>query len=96
MALAYDGYASHYLNRGISRPVARLLSHTPATPNQVSLLSLCIAAGAFVAFVMGYPIAGGLLAQTSSVADGVEGPGQTHGAELAFRGLPGRRLGPLP
>ena len=73
MASVYDGYASHYLNRRLSRPIARLLSHTPATPNQVSLLSLAVAAGAFFAFVMGYPIAGGLLAQTSSIVDGVDG-----------------------
>ena len=73
MASGYDGYVSHYLNRRISRPIARALSHTPATPNQVSLLSLVIAAGAFTAFMMGYPIVGGLLAQTCSFVDGVDG-----------------------
>ena len=73
MASVYDGIVSRHLNRRLSHPIARLLSRTPATPNQVSVLSLAIAAGAFAAFVYGQPIVGGLLAQLSSVVDGVDG-----------------------
>ena len=73
MASVYDGIVSRHVNRRLSRPIARLLSHTPATPNQVSVLSLAIAAGAFVSFLYGQPIVGGLLAQLCSIVDGVDG-----------------------
>ena len=73
MTSVYDGVVSRHLNRRLSRPIARLLSHTPATPNQVSVLSLAIAGGAFAAFVSGLPILGGLLAQLCSIVDGVDG-----------------------
>ena len=73
MTSVYDGVVSRHVNRRLSRPIARILSHTPATPNQVSVLSLAIAAGAFVSFVYGLPIVGGLLAQACSIVDGVDG-----------------------
>ena len=73
MESVYDGFVSRHLNRRVSRPVARVLARTPATPNQVSLFSLCIAVGALLAFVYWSPIAGGLLAQASSIVDGVDG-----------------------
>ncbi len=69
----YDGLVSRYLNRRISRPIARLLAHTPVTPNQVTVFSLGIAVGALAAFAMGNPIVGGLLAQAGSIVDGVDG-----------------------
>ena len=58
MTSVYDGVVSRHVNRRVSRPIARLLSHTPATPNQVSVLSLAIAAGSFVSFFYGQPIVG--------------------------------------
>ena len=70
---AYDGFVSRHLNRRISRPVARLLSHTPVTPNQVSIASLGVALGAFLSFAYGYHVMAGLLAQASSIADGIDG-----------------------
>ena len=73
MAAVYDGIVSRHLNRHISRPVARALSHTPATPNQVSVFSLLIAGAATAAFVVGQPIIAGVLAQASSIVDGVDG-----------------------
>ena len=69
----YDGFVSRYLNRHISRPIARALAHTPVTPNQVSFLSLGVAVGSFFSFVYGYHIAAALLAQASSIVDGVDG-----------------------
>ncbi|MCY4582704.1 MAG: CDP-alcohol phosphatidyltransferase family protein [Chloroflexi bacterium] len=69
----YDGLVSRYLNRHISRPIARLLARTPVTPNQVTVFSLAVTTGALVAFAAGYPILGGLLAQAGSVVDGVDG-----------------------
>ena len=68
-----EGPVSRYLNRRLSEPLARWLAPTPVTPNQVSLLSLVVALGAFAAFAVGQPIAAGLLIQTSSVVDGVDG-----------------------
>jgi len=69
----YDGVVSRYLNRPLSRPAARLLARTPATPNAVTLftLGLAVAAGALVA--AGWNIAGGILIQAVSVIDGVDG-----------------------
>ena len=69
----YDGLVSRHLNRRISRPIAGLLAHTPVTPNQVTVFSLGIAVASLVAFAMGNPIAGGLLAQAGSIVDGVDG-----------------------
>ena len=68
-----EGPVSRYLNRRLSEPLARLLAPTPLTPNQVSFLSLLVALGALAAFATGQPIAAGLLIQTSSIVDGVDG-----------------------
>ena len=69
----YDGIVSRSINRRLSRPIARALAHTPATPNHVTVLSLAVAVGSLAAFVLGSPIAGGLLAQAGSIIDGVDG-----------------------
>jgi phosphatidylglycerophosphate synthase len=71
--MTYDGLVSRYLNRPLSRPVARGLRPTPLTPNQVTTftLLLAIAAGAMVA--AGWNIAGGIAIQAVSVIDGVDG-----------------------
>lgn len=69
----YNGIVSRHINRRFSVPMARLLRHTPATPNQVSVLSLLIACGALASYATGYYILGGVLAQVSSIVDGVDG-----------------------
>ena len=73
MASVYDGLVSRHVNRRFSRPIARALSHTAVTPNQISLLSLAFAGVAFAMFASGQPVAGGLLAQAGSIIDGVDG-----------------------
>ena len=73
MVTVYDGFVSRHLNRRISRPIARLLAHTPITPNQVSIGSLLIALASFFSFVYGQYIAAALLAQVSSIVDGIDG-----------------------
>jgi CDP-L-myo-inositol myo-inositolphosphotransferase len=84
----YDGFVSRHLNRRLSRPAARLLGHTPVTPNQVSVASLGVALGSFLCFAYGYPIAAALLAQTSSVLDGVDGDlARLKGLTSAFGGF---------
>ena len=69
----YDGFISRHVNRRVSRPLARLLSHTPVTPNQVTIMSLGVALAGFFSFVYGYYVIGALLAQASSIVDGVDG-----------------------
>ena len=73
MAGSLDGPVSRHLNRRISVPVASALAHTPATPNQVSVLALLIAAGAAALLAIGRNIEAGVLIQVSSVVDGVDG-----------------------
>jgi len=73
MASVYDGYVSRYINRRISNPIAKLLTRTRITPNQVSWASFGLAVLSFVSFVYNWNIAAGLLAQLSSIIDGVDG-----------------------
>ena len=73
MGAVYDGYVSKYLNRRLSDPLARLLVGTRVTPNQVSWSALGIALLSFVSFIFGQNIIGGILAQLSSIVDGVDG-----------------------
>ncbi|MEE9284247.1 MAG: CDP-alcohol phosphatidyltransferase family protein [Dehalococcoidia bacterium] len=88
MASVYDGVVSRYLNRWLSRPAARALSHTSVSPNLVSLGALAVACGAFASFVVGLPILGGVLAQSSSIVDGVDGDlARITGKASAFGGF---------
>ena len=73
MASRYDGYVSRYLNRRISNPIAKFLTRTKITPNQVSIISFVLAIFSFLSFIYNWNIAAGLLAQLSSVIDGVDG-----------------------
>ena len=50
-----------------------MLAKTPATPNQVSAVSFLMAGGVLYLFAAGAPIWAGLLAQTCSIVDGVDG-----------------------
>jgi phosphatidylglycerophosphate synthase len=68
-----EGLVSRYFNRRASRPLAQLLSRTRVTPNQVTAASFAVALGAAIAFAAGELVVGGLLAQASSVLDGVDG-----------------------
>ena len=73
MNVAFDGFVSRHFNRRLSRPIARLLAYTPATPNQVSLLSFAIALGSLALFLNDYPLWAGIAVQASSIVDGVDG-----------------------
>jgi len=68
-----DGLVSRHLNRRLSRPLARLLARTPVTPNQVSVISFLVGLAALPAYVLGWNLVGGLLAQAFSVLDGADG-----------------------
>jgi len=69
----YDGLVSRHLNRKISRHITRLLAPTGITPNQVTFIGFLIALLASAAFALGSNVLGGLLAQFSSIVDGVDG-----------------------
>lgn len=73
MEAVYDGYISKYVNRKASEPMARLLAKTRITPNQISWAAFGIALVSFISFIFGWNILGGLLAQLSSIVDGVDG-----------------------
>ena len=74
MPRTWDGIVSQQINRKFSRPLARFLaSHTKASPNQVTVLSFAVAVLSGLAFFSFQPILGGILAQLSSILDGVDG-----------------------
>ena len=73
MAGSLDGPVSRYLNRRVSVPVASLLTRTPLTPNQVSVIAALIAASAAALLALGRNIEAGVLIQASSIVDGVDG-----------------------
>lgn len=71
--MTYDGLVSRHLNRRLSNPIAALLANTPITPNQVTTLNLILAVATGAIVAAGWQIAGGILIQLTSVADGVDG-----------------------
>lgn len=79
-----DGIISRHFNRKVSTRLTKLLLKTGVTPNQISLMSFILALASGGLFFLFYPIAGGILAQISSIVDGCDG-------ELArLRGLTSR------
>jgi phosphatidylglycerophosphate synthase len=71
--VTYDGVVSRYLNRPLSRPMARAVSGTSLTPNAVTGLTLLLAFATGGMIAMGWNIAGGIAIQAVSVIDGVDG-----------------------
>jgi len=68
-----DGLVSRVLNRRVSLRITKLFARTSITPNQVTFLSFLISAASAIFFAMVHPFYGGLLAQLSSILDGVDG-----------------------
>ena len=88
MDVVYDGFISRHINRRLSEPIARILARTRLTPNQGTWGAMGIAVLSFVSFVMGQHILGGILAQLSSVADGIDGSlARLKGMTSAFGGF---------
>jgi len=73
MSGVYDGFISRHLNRKLSDPLAKLLARTRLTPNQATWIAFGTAILASVSFIMSQNILGGILAQLSSVVDGIDG-----------------------
>ena len=88
MEIVYDGYISKYINRKASEPMARLLARTRVTPNQATWGAFGIAFLSFISFIFGQNIVGGLLAQLSSIVDGIDGSlARLKGMSSAFGGF---------
>ena len=88
MEVPYEGIVSRYLNRRLSRPMARWLARTPVTPNQVSLASFAMALASLGFFVVGQNVWAGLAAQASSIVDGADGDlARLKGRTTAFGGF---------
>jgi len=88
MVAIYDGYISRYINRKISDPIAKSLAWTKITPNQISWAAFGLAVFSFLSFICGWNIAGGLLAQLSSIIDGIDGSlARLKGMTSAFGGF---------
>ncbi|NLJ77191.1 MAG: NTP transferase domain-containing protein [Peptococcaceae bacterium] len=68
-----DGFISRVLNRKLSLRITKLLAPTGIKPNQITLCSFLLTLAAAAFFAGGYPLCGGLLAQLSSIVDGVDG-----------------------
>lgn len=68
-----DGLVSRVLNRKFSLRITKFLARTGITPNQVTFLSFLTSAASAGLFALAHPFCGGLLAQLSSILDGVDG-----------------------
>lgn len=71
-----DGLVDKFFNRPCGRPLAKLLIHTPITPNLISIASIIIGVISAVFFAMGAygsTITGVLLLQLSAIIDCVDG-----------------------
>jgi len=68
-----DGIISRLINRKVSLRITKLLAPTRVTPNQITFLSFLTAAASAVSFAIASPLVGGLLAQFTSMLDGVDG-----------------------
>lgn len=68
-----DGFISRTVNRKFSLRITRQLAATKITPNQMTVISFLVAAASAASFAFLNPLIGGLLAQLSSILDGVDG-----------------------
>jgi CDP-L-myo-inositol myo-inositolphosphotransferase len=83
-----DGVIARHLNRPISLRITERLVSQPVKPWQVSLGSFALTLGAGLAFAVGHATTGGLLAQSASVLDGVDGElARVRYQDSAFGGL---------
>jgi len=68
-----DGIVARHLNRPISRRITERLLSRNVSPWQLSVASFLGTLAAGLSFAMGHATTGGLLAQSASVLDGVDG-----------------------
>ncbi|MCD5401291.1 NTP transferase domain-containing protein [candidate division NPL-UPA2 bacterium] len=68
-----DGFISSNINRRFSLLLTRKISSSSLSPNLISFLSFILGVGSAALFAFGIPILAGIMAQLSSVIDGVDG-----------------------
>jgi len=68
-----DGLVARHLNRPISLRITERLVAWPVKPWQLSVASFAVTVLAGLSFAVGHATTGGLLAQSASVLDGVDG-----------------------
>ena len=70
-----DGPISRYVNRKVSTRITYLIVKydVPLTPNAVSFISFGLALACLPLYLLGYVALAGVLAQISSIVDGVDG-----------------------
>lgn len=68
-----DGTVSRHLNRRISMRITKCISRFSISPNQISLFVFFLGMSAGLLFFLGKSLFAGLLAQSSSILDGVDG-----------------------
>jgi choline kinase/phosphatidylglycerophosphate synthase len=68
-----DGLISKWINRRFSLRLTKILASTSITPNQITLISFFLCLASAWCFAVVSPFWGGLLAQLSSIIDGVDG-----------------------
>ncbi|MCG8606068.1 NTP transferase domain-containing protein [bacterium] len=71
-----DGFIAKILNRRVSNAITKWLIKTPITPNQISVLNMCLSA--LLAWIVSFgkplnTIIGGILFQLVSILDGCDG-----------------------
>ncbi|MGQ9722712.1 MAG: CDP-alcohol phosphatidyltransferase family protein [Candidatus Jordarchaeum sp.] len=70
----WDGIISQHINRKFSQPLAALLAkHPKITPNMVTVVGTLVALASGLLFTLEFAWLGGILAQLSSIIDGVDG-----------------------
>jgi 1L-myo-inositol 1-phosphate cytidylyltransferase / CDP-L-myo-inositol myo-inositolphosphotransferase len=83
-----DGLVARHLNRPISRRITERLLSRPVKPWQISIASFALTLAAGLSFAVGHALTGGLLAQSASVLDGVDGElARVRYQDSAFGGL---------
>lgn len=73
LGLPTDGPVSRYLNRPISTRISMALAPLRPSPNLLSIIALAFGMAAAFLLAVERPLLGGILVQTSSVLDGVDG-----------------------
>jgi len=68
-----EGWVSRLINRRFSNQITRKLINYNITPNMVSISSFLVAIVSAILFILKMPFSAGLIAQFSSILDGVDG-----------------------
>ncbi|MFQ5915149.1 MAG: NTP transferase domain-containing protein [Nitrospinota bacterium] len=68
-----DGLVAKYLNRKLSLPLSRRLANLGVKPAHITVCAFAMSLLSGALFALGFPLPAGLIAQASSVVDGMDG-----------------------